>query len=100
LFFYTVFNDLITVYINSGLAQNFLQRFLILAAIITVYYRVFCRIVFQFVNRIVGFYPRILKELDHIINSKSKSYLELRQGDYAKELIVRINLLIDKCSKR
>ncbi len=97
-FFFALFSDLIYTYLQSGLAGHFLDRFLILAALITLYYIIFARMVFRFTNRLAGAYQRLLKEMDAMISGARKSPLHLRKGDYAQELIDRINKLLDKLS--
>ena len=96
--FYFIFSDLIYEYAASGLTQRFPQQFLILAGLIVLYYLIFARFVFQHVNRLAGFYPRILKELDKVIEGASTQDFHLREGDYAKELVDRINKIIHKLS--
>ena len=96
-FFYSMFSDLVYTYINSGLAQHFLDQFFILSLILIVYYFLFVAILaYRFAHRLVGAFPRIIRELDEKISGKSKEHIRLRKDDYAKELIDRVNKLIDK----
>lgn len=97
-FFFALFSDIIYSYIGSGLADHFLDRFLILALLIFLYYILFTRMVFRFTNRLAGAYERLLRELDEIIEGTRKAHLHLRKDDYAQELIARVNKLIDKFS--
>lgn len=96
LFFFGLFSDLIYTYIRSDVATDFVDRFLLLVALLVLYYLFFSRILFGFVHRLAGAYQRILRELDEIIAGTKKSHLHLRKGDYAQELIDRINQLINK----
>lgn len=95
LLFYGLFSDLIYTYIETDLSGRFLDRFIMLSALILFYYIIFARMVFRFVNRIFGPYNRILRELDQIISGESRRPLRLRENDYAKELVDRINKLIE-----
>jgi hypothetical protein len=97
--FFALFSDLIYTYIQSDLGGDFLDRFLFLVILILIYYAVWTRLVFRFANRLAGAYQRLLNELDKIIDGAPPSPLHLRKGDYAQELINRINQLIDKFSK-
>lgn len=50
-------------------------------------------------NKIVGPYERILKDLDHVIESNSKSPVQVRKGDEMfEELLKRVNVLIERSS--
>ena len=99
-FFYSVFSDLLYTYMNSGLAGQFLRQFSIDSVIILVYYFLIVGIIaYRFIHKLVGPFPRILKELDEKIAGKSRSLIYLRQGDYAKELVSRLNALIEKLPK-
>ncbi len=99
-FFYSMFSDLLYTYLNSGLADHFLAQFFLLSIIIIVYYFIFVGIIaYRFIHRLVGPFPRILRELDERISGKSRSRIYLRQGDYAKELVNRLNALIEKLPK-
>ena len=99
-FFYCLFSDLVYAYLNSGLADHFLSQFLILSLIILLYYFLFVGIIaYNFVHRLVGAFPRVLRELDERINTNVRTHIRLRKGDYAKELVDRINALIDKLPK-
>ena len=98
--FYCLFSDLVYTYLNSGMADHFLYQFLILSIIILLYYFLFVGIIaYRFIHRLVGAFPRVLRELDERIAGKSRAHIHLRQGDYARELVNRINALIDKLPK-
>ena len=99
LLFYGLFSDLIYTYISSELGNTFMDRFLLFVNLILIYYVIFARMVFRFVNRIFGPYSRILKELDDILAGERHQLLFLRKDDYGQELIDRINALIEKLSK-
>lgn len=98
LLFFALFSDLIYAYIGSDRAALFINRFIMFAGLLFLYYVIFANMVFQFTNRIAGAYQRLLNELDKIISGTSKNRLHLRKGDYATELINRINQLINKIS--
>jgi len=99
-FFYCLFSDLINIYLGSSMADNFLQKILNLSIIILLYYFLFVGILaYRFVHKLVGAFPRVLREMDEKIMGKSQSPIRLRHGDYAKELITRINALIDRIFK-
>ncbi len=98
-FFFALFSDLIYSYIGSGMAGHFLDRFLILAVLIILYYAIFSRMVFRFTNRLAGAYQRLLREIDEIIAGTRTASLHLRKDDYAQDLIDRINRLIEKLPK-
>lgn len=96
-FFYCLFSDLVYTYLTSGMADRFLNQFLILSVIVLLYYFLLVGIIaYNFVHKLVGAFPRILRELDERVQGKTKSHLRLRQGDYAKALVDRINALLDK----
>jgi H+/Cl- antiporter ClcA len=96
-FFYCMFSDLVYTYLNTGLAGHFLDQFLVLSLILILYYFLFVAIVaYSFAHRLVGALPRVIRELDQKIAGKSKSHIQVRKDDYVKELIDRINMLIDK----
>ncbi|MFA5060330.1 MAG: hypothetical protein WC676_06865 [Candidatus Omnitrophota bacterium] len=96
-FFYFMFYDLVHTYLKTGMATHFLKDFLIVAAIFLAYYFVLVGILaYRFVHKLLGAIPRILRELDERISGKSKAHIHLRKGDYASEIIDRINTLIDK----
>ena len=96
-FFYSMFSDLVCSYLNIGLAGHFLYQFLILTVFVLMFYFLFVGLIsYHFIHRIVGAFPRVIKELDEKIKGKSKTHIYLRQKDFAKELIDRINALIDK----
>lgn len=97
--FFALFSDLIYTYIQSDLGGDFLDRFLLLVLLVLIYYAILARLVFRFTNRLAGAYQRLLRELDKIIAGAHPSHLHLRKGDYAQELINRINQLIDRFSK-
>lgn len=96
LFFFGLFSDLIYTYIQTDVAKDFIDRFLLLAALLVLYYLFFMRLLFGFVHRLAGAYQRILRELDEIIAGTKRAHLYLRKDDYSKELIDRINQLIDR----
>jgi len=100
LFYYVLLYDLINAYIQSGLADNLLPQFIILSSVICIYYLILYKLVYRFVNRLAGFYPRILRQLDDIINTNAHAHLKLRDDDYGQELMDRINQLIDKAYKK
>ena len=98
-FYYSLFNDLICAYLRYDLASHFLKQFLILTIFVLIFYFVFLGLIsYRVVHRFVGAYPRVLRELDETLHQKLKRHIVLRKGDYAKELIDRVNKLIDLLS--
>ena len=78
-------------------ALPILHRFFILSIILFFYYSFFIGVItYFFVRRLLGALPRVLAELDDRISGKSKGPIALRKGDYGKELIDRVNILIEK----
>ena len=56
--------------------------------------------IFDFSNRLVGPYGRVLRELDEILEGKNKGKISLRRKDeFLGDLIKRINILIQRLSK-
>ena len=99
-FFYCLFGDLAYQYLTANLADHFLYQFFMLSIIILAYYFLFVGIIaYRFVHRISGDIPRILSELDEKVAGKSRSHIYVRQGDYAQDMIDRINALIDQLPK-
>lgn len=97
LFLYSMFSDLIYTYLSLEKESNFLHQFLRLSVIILVYYFIFVGVIaYGFIHKLIGAFPRLLRELDERIQGKSKTHIHLRQGDYGQKLIDRINSLIDK----
>lgn len=97
LFLYSMFSDLIYVYLTLERGRYFFNQFLFLSAVLLAYYFAFVGIVaYGFIHRLVGALPRVLRELDERIQGKSKSHIHVRKGDYIQKLIDRINALIDK----
>ncbi len=96
-FYYSLFNDLICAYLRYDLASHFLKQFVILSIFVLLLYFIFVGLIsYKHVHRFVGSYPRVLRELDEKIQRKTKQHIYLRKGDYAKELIERINKLLDQ----
>ena len=96
-FFYILLHDLIDAYLRIDLARHFLQQFIILSLIVLAYYFVLVAVIsYRFVHRLFGAYPRILKELDQVLAGLSKRRISLREGDYGRELIKRVNTLIER----
>ena len=95
--YYYLYSDLLFNNLNNNMANQFLRQFLILSLFILAFYFLFVGIIaYNFSHKLAGAFPRILRELDERINTKVRTHIRLRKGDYAKELIARINLLIDK----
>ncbi len=99
-FFYCLFSDLVYSYLKSNMGDQFLRQFFTLTVVMLVYYFIFLGIVaYYFVHKIAGPLPRIFRELDRVIAGNSRSHISLRRGDSLKELVSRINILIDKLAK-
>ena len=96
-FFYMLFYDVIYGYLQSGLADHFIHRFLNMAIIILCsFFFGVGMLSYRLVHRLLGSFPRISRELDDIISGKHKNKICLRDDDFGKELIDRVNVLIDK----
>lgn len=96
-FFYCMFSDLIYTYLNTGLAQHFLDQFFILSLLLIMgYFLLVALLAYRFAHHLVGAFPRILREIDGCIAGKSKKHIHVRKDDYGKELVDRVNQLIDK----
>ena len=96
-FLYSMFSDLVFTYLNSGMASHFLGEFFVLSCLLIVGYFVCVGLIaYRFSHRLVGAFPRILKELDGVVAGSSRNHIHIRKDDYAQELIERVNKLIDK----
>ena len=99
-FVYSIFGDFIYTYLSSGFADQLLHQFFVISILIMAYYFLFVAIIgYFFVHRLCGSFPRILRDLDDRIAGKSRAHIYLRQGDFAKELVSRINVMIDRLPK-
>jgi len=99
-FVYSIFGDFVYTYLNSGFADKILYQFFTISLILLAYYFLFVGIIaYYFVHQLCGSFPRVLKEIDERVAGKSRSHIYLRRGDFARELVGRINAMIDKLPK-
>lgn len=99
-FLYCIFSDLIYNYLSSDIADQTLYQFFILLIIILVYYFLFVGIIaYRFAHRLAGTFPRLLTEIDEKIHGKSRTLIRVRKDDYTKDLIERINTLVEQLPK-
>ena len=99
-FIYSIFGDFVYTYLNSGFADQVLYQFFSISVILLAYYFLFVGIIaYHFVHQLCGSFPRVLREMDERIEGKTRSHIYLRRGDFAKELVTRINAMIDKLPK-
>ena len=98
---YSMFSDLVYTYLNSGMASHFLDEFFILSCFLIVGYFICVGLIaYRFSHRLVGAFPRILRELDEVVSGGSRNHIHIRKDDYAHELIERVNKLIDKLPQK
>ncbi len=76
------------------------ESLIILGIIALIYYFLFIGfLAYRRANKMVGSIPRVIKEIDDVLQKNKKTRIVVRQGDYLQELIDRINALIEKLQK-
>ena len=95
--FYAMFHNLIYEYLNLSLLKNFIRQFTILAIIAFMYYFIFVGLIaYHYAHRMFGALPRVLREFDELLQGGRKRSIKLRDKDFGKELVEKINVLIEK----
>ncbi|MFH1360789.1 MAG: hypothetical protein ABIJ41_07155 [Candidatus Omnitrophota bacterium] len=96
-FFYCIFNDLVYNHLQTSIASQFLHQLMVLTVILLFFYFLFVgMLAYYFAHKLVGAFPRVIKEMDERIQGKTKTHILVRRGDYIKDFVNRVNALIDK----
>ncbi len=95
--FYSILYDLAQNHLLSNFARQYIGQFFNLTMVLLCFYFLFVFLIaYYFTHKLFGVFPRLIRELDRRISGETKVRISVRKGDYLKEFVDRVNLLIEK----
>lgn len=101
--FSVFYHNLVDVILNQSSAKAVLLiqkwHIYLIIALLSVFF-ILLMWAYTVSKNLVGAFDRVIRELDKVIEDKEKRHVVVRKNDYlAKELLIRINKLIDSLPK-